>query len=205
MLGEADARPAGDMKEAVTASPPALSVLPHDAQSRAAQIASIVCLDREYAPRLRQVFNRYRAMAPSRPRSWVCFYIARVLGRLGDRESIDTLVAALTDDATEASFGYEDPPNVFVYKAMTPFYRAAAADALGRINSSRAVGALMETLTDFDNAVSVRNAAANALLSLSEHVDADRLDAIAETYPEVTTRRTLFEVRTRSRLSAASP
>ncbi|MHC4165768.1 MAG: HEAT repeat domain-containing protein [Planctomycetota bacterium] len=205
VLGEADGRPAGDLKDAVTASPPALSVLPHDPESRAAQIISIICLDRTYAPRLREVFNRYRAMEPSRPRSWVCFYIARVLGRLGDRESIDTLVAALTDDATEASFGYEDPPNVFVYKAMTPFYRAAAADALGRINSGRAVGALMETLTDFDNAVSVRNAAANALLDLSEYINMDQLDAIARTYPEVSTRRTLLEVCNKSRLDRASP
>ncbi|MHC4228075.1 MAG: HEAT repeat domain-containing protein, partial [Planctomycetota bacterium] len=201
VLGDPDAKlpwgtpygAADNLQEAAGASPPAISVLPHDPESRAAQIASIVCLDTKYAPRLREVFNRYRAMPPSRPRSWVCFYIARLLGRLGDHESIDTLIAALEDDAKEASFGYEDPPNVFVYKAMTPFYRAAAADALGRINSPRAVGVLIDTLTDYDNSVSVRNAAANALLRLNEHILANRLGAIAESYPEVTTRRTLLQ------------
>ncbi|MHC4147401.1 MAG: HEAT repeat domain-containing protein, partial [Planctomycetota bacterium] len=176
VLGDPDAKPADNLKEAAGTSPPAISVLPHDPESRAAQILSIVCLDTKYAQRLREVFNRYRAMPPSRPRSWVCFYIARLLGRLGDHESIDTLIAALEDDAKEASFGYEDPPNVFVYKAMTPFYRAAAADALGRINSPRAVGV-----------------AANALLRLNEHILANRLGAIAESYPEVTTRRTLLQ------------
>ncbi|MBL7189083.1 MAG: HEAT repeat domain-containing protein [Phycisphaerae bacterium] len=205
VLGDTDAEPAGNLEEAVTASAPAISVGPHDPQSRAAQIISIVCLDRTYARRLWDIFNRYRAMGPSRPRSWVCFYTARLLGRLSDDESIDSLVAALRDDAKEASFGYEDPPNVFVYKALTPFYRAAAAGALGRINSPRAIGTLMEALTDYDNAVSVRNAAANALLNLSEHVDADRLDAIAQTYPEVSTRRTLLQIRQRATLSKASP
>ncbi|MHC4426824.1 MAG: HEAT repeat domain-containing protein [Planctomycetota bacterium] len=205
VLGDPDATPAENLREAVTASPPAISVLPHDAQSRAAQVASIVCLDRKYSPRFRDVFKRYRAMPASRPRSWVCFYTARLLGRLGDHESIDILIASLENDAKEASFGYEDPPNVFVYKAMTPFYRAAAADALGRINSTRAVGVLINTLTDYDNSVSVRNAAANALLCLSGHVHADRLGAIAETYPEVITRRTLLQVCRQARLSAPIP
>ena len=135
---------------------------------------------------------------------WVCFYIARLLGRLGDPKSIDTLVDALEKDATEASFGYEDPPNVFVYKAMTPFYRAAAADALGRIDSPRAVGVLIEVLTDYDNAVSVRNAAAEALLRLSKYAPADRLAAIADSYPEVSTQRILQEARQRARLHAAA-
>lgn len=205
VLGDANAKAADNLQEAVTASAPAISVKPHDPESRAAQIISIVCLDRTYAPRLRAVFNRYRAMAPSRPRSWVCFYIARLLGKLGDHESVESLVAALTNDAKEASFGYEDPPNVFVYKALTPFYRAAAADALGRIDSPRAVGALTDTLTDYDNAVSVRNAAANALLSLSKYVNTDRLAAIAETYPEVTTRHTLLQISHRTKLSKAAP
>ncbi|MHC4736671.1 MAG: HEAT repeat domain-containing protein, partial [Planctomycetota bacterium] len=163
VLQDPNSKTVGNLKEAVTASPPAISVLPHDPQSRAAQIASIICLDKAYAPRFRKVLNQYRAMPPSRPRSWVCFYLARLLGKLGDHESIDTLIASLQADAREASFGYESPPNVFVYKAMTPFYRAAAADALGRINNPRATSVLIDTLTDFDNSVSVRNAAANAL------------------------------------------
>ncbi|MHC4627860.1 MAG: HEAT repeat domain-containing protein, partial [Planctomycetota bacterium] len=205
VLGDAGARPAANLEDAVTASAPAISVGPHDPQSRAAQIVSIVCLDKMYAGKVRDTFDRYRAMEPSRPRSWVCFYLARLLGRLGEAEGVDSLVAALRDDAKEASFGYEEPPNVFVYKAMTPFYRAAAADALGRIDSPRAVTALTEALTDFDNAVSVRNAAANALLNLSEHVDAGRLDAIAQTYPETSTRRILEQIRHPVDLDRASP
>ena len=203
VLGDPDAKAADNLKDAVTASPPALSVLPQDPNSRAAQIASVICLDAEYAGRFRTVFNRWRAMPPSRARSWVCFFMARLLGRLGGQENIDTLVAALENDATEASFGYEDPPNVFVYKAMTPFYRAAAADALGRIDSPRAVDVLIKTLTNYDNAVSVRNAAAEALLRLSKYAPADRLEAIAEAYPEISTQRILLEASRRTRLAAA--
>jgi HEAT repeat protein len=77
---------------------------------------------------------------------------------------------------------------------MTPFYRAAAADALGRINNSRATSVLIDTLTDLDNAVSVRNAAANALLRLSKYAPTEQVHAISETYPEVATRRLLMQV-----------
>ncbi|MHC4284416.1 MAG: HEAT repeat domain-containing protein [Planctomycetota bacterium] len=88
---------------------------------------------------------------------------------------------------------------------MTPFYRAAAADALGRINNPRATSVLIETLTDFDNSVSVRNAAANALLRLSKYAPTEQLRAIAETYPEVTTRRLLMQVCQQARLSTPAP
>ncbi|MHC4693918.1 MAG: HEAT repeat domain-containing protein [Planctomycetota bacterium] len=205
VLQDPNAKPAGNLNEAVTASPPAISVQPHDPQSRAAQIASIICLDKAYAPRFRKVFNQYRAMPPSRTRSWICFYLARLLGKLGDHESIDTLIASLKTDAREASFGYENPPNVFVYKAMTPFYRAASADALGRIDNPRATSVLIDMLTDFENAVSVRNAAANSLLRLSKYAPAEQLHAIAETYPEVTTRRLLMQICKQARLSTPTP
>ncbi|MHC4741536.1 MAG: HEAT repeat domain-containing protein, partial [Planctomycetota bacterium] len=198
VLGDREAKAVESLKEAVTASPPAISVLPQDPNSRAAQIASVICLDPQYSKRFRAVFNRWRAMPPSRARSWVCFFTARLLGRLGDPDNIDVLIAALEEDATEASFGYEDPPNVFVYKAMTPFYRAAAADALGRIGSPRAVDVLMKTLTNYDNAVSVRNAAAEALLRLSKHAPADRLETIAEIYPDISTQRILLEASRRA-------
>ena len=88
---------------------------------------------------------------------------------------------------------------------MTPFYRAAAAAALGRIDSQRAVAALTEAITDYDNAVSVRNAAADALLNLSEYVDAGRLDAIAQTYPEISTKRILQQIHHPADLYRASP
>jgi HEAT repeat protein len=201
ILEDPNAKAVNNLKEAVTASPPAISVLPHDPLSRAAQIASIICLDKAYGPRFRKVINQYRAMAPSRPRSWVCFYLTRLLGKLGDQGSIDMLIASLEADAKEASFGYEQPPNVFIYKAMTPFYRAAAADALGRINNPRATSVLIETLTDFDNSVSVRNAAANALLRLSKYAPAEQLGAIAQSYPEVSTRRVLMQASREGRPS----
>jgi len=183
------------LREAVTASPPAESVGPLGKESRAAQIASIVCLNPKYAPRLRAVFDHYRAQPPSRERSWTCFYLARALGKLRDKGSVPSLLAALNDDPTEASFGYETPPNVFLYKAMTPFYRAAAAYALGEIGDAQAVPTLLKVVENFDNAMDVRHAAARALEMLATKVDGEdckRLKALAAEYPEIATRRALL-------------
>ena len=193
ILGDTDSEPADDLKAAVTASPPALSVLPHDPESRAAEIASVICLDIKYAAPIRRAFERYRAMEPSRKRSWVCFYLGRCLGKLRDGDSAQMLLSCLTDDATEASFGFEDQPNVFVYKAMTPFYRAAAADALGRIGDAKAVATLFDVVKDFDNALSVRHAAAGALALLCGPSDSMRLRILAADYPEVSVRRALLD------------
>jgi HEAT repeat protein len=140
--------------------------------------------------------DRYRKIEPSPEKSWVCFYVARLLGRLGGEDSLRSLKAALTEDKKEVQFGYEDPPNVFVYKARTPFYRAAAAFSLGRIGDPRAVDVLMETVTDFDNAVSVRNAAAESLVRLKAHAPRMKLREIAQSYPEVSTQRLLFKAST---------
>lgn len=194
VLGDKKAKVVADLREAVTASPPAISVKPQDPQSRAAQIISVVCLDSKYVDRICSTLDRYRAMEPSRTRSWVCFFLSRVLGRFESDRAVESLTAALTEDATEASFGYEDPPNVFVYKAMTPFYRAAAADALGRIGGRRSGKVLVDTLTEFENAVSVRHAAAEALLGMEYTPDPQRLGAIARDYPEVETKRTLMRL-----------
>jgi len=133
------------------------------------------------------------ALPVSRTRSRVCFYVARLLGRLGGAETFESLVSAPEDDSAEASFGYEDPPNVFVYQARTPFYRAAAAEALGRLGEPRGVGVLIRILTDYDNAVAVRAAAAQALVRLGEHAPADKLRALALGYPELATARTLLQ------------
>jgi len=46
---------------------------------------------------------------------------------------------------------------------MTPLYRAAAADALGRIGAAEATLVLLGVVTNFDNAMNVRHAAALAL------------------------------------------
>jgi HEAT repeat protein len=193
VLGDPNAKWIRDVNEAVTASAPAVSVGPHDPQSRAAQIASVVCLDKRYAERFCEVLDRYRKIEPSEEKSWVCFYVARLLGRLGGDDSVRSLVAALANDKKEAEFGYEDPPNVFVYKARTPFYRAAAAFSLGCIGDPGAVDVLMEVVTDFDNAVSVRNAAAESLIRLKAHTPSKKLREIAQSYPEISTQRLLFE------------
>jgi len=193
VLGDPAARPVDELKAAVTASPPAVSVKPQDPETRAAQTACVVCLDTRYAARLRAAFNRYRAAPPSRKRSWVCFFLARALGKIRDRGSVDALLAALEKDATEASFGFENPPNVFVYKAMTPFYRAAAADALGRIGDPKAVPALLRTAANLDNGMCVRHAAARSLGSLCGRASVPHLRKLAADYPEVATRRALLE------------
>jgi len=199
VLGDTDFEPAGDLKAAVTASPPAVSVKPHDPESRAAEIVSVVCAEARYAPRIRRAFQRYRAMEPSRKRSWVCFYLARCLGKLRDGDSVEMLSSCLTDDATEVSLGLEDQPNVFVYKAMTPFYRAAAADALGRIGDPKAAGILLDVVEDFDNALSVRHAAAGALALLCGPEHSAQLGTLAENYPEVSVRRALLEAHDKAR------
>ena len=103
------------------------------------------------------------------------------------------MIAALEDDVTEASFGYESQPNVFVYKAMTPFYRAAAADALGRIGNARAVDTLVDIIKDFDNAISVRHEAARAIGRIGDSKAILRIKMLAADYPEVSVRRAMLE------------
>ncbi len=98
VLGDTDFEPADDLKGAVTASPPAVSVLPHDPESRAAEIVSVVCVGATYAPRIRRAVERYRAMEPSRKRSWVCFYLARCLGKIRDGDSVEMLLSCLNDE-----------------------------------------------------------------------------------------------------------
>ena len=192
VLGDPDAKPDEGLKAAVTASPPARSTKPLCPESRAAHIASVVCLDRRFAARLRAAFNRYRATKPSRKRSWTCFFLARTLGKARDRGSVGALLAAVEKDPTEVSQGLETPPNVFIYKAMTPFYRAAAAHALGRIGEARVVPALMRSVANFDNALDVRHSAAQALAMLCEGTHLTALEKLAADYPEITTRRILL-------------
>ena len=192
VLGDTGAKADARLKPHVVASPPASSCGPLSPESRAAQMLSVVCLDPAYVPRIVAAFERYRQMAASRKRQWVCFFLARALGRLGDRRAVPSLLSALRDEPPEAKFGLEDPPNVFVYKGMTPFYRAAAAFALGRIGDERAVEALEAVVEDFDNALDVRHAAAQALAALSRRRDAARLERLAKGYPEVAIRRILL-------------
>jgi len=193
VLGDEKAPDAKTWRQAVTASPPASSTGALCAESRAAQILSVVCRDAAFAPRIRVAYERYRAAKPSRKRSWTCFMLARALGKLADPGSVGPLVASLTEDATEASFGRPDPPNVFVHHAMAPCYRAAAADALGRIGDKRAGPALLATVRNFENAMDVRHAAARALAMLADPALLGEMQKLARTYPEVVTGRALAQ------------
>lgn len=192
VLGDEKAQPDAGLKDAVTASPPASSVGPLCAESRAAQTLSVVCLSPEYAPRIAAALDRYRATPPSRTRSWTCFFLARTLGKLRAPAAVDSLMACLTQDATEASLGRIEPPNVFLFKAMTPYYRAAAGYALGEIGDRRAAPALLKVVADMDNAMDVRHAAARGLAMLRDPATQADLKKLAADYPEVATRRVLL-------------
>jgi HEAT repeat protein len=165
----------------------------HSAQSRAAQVLSIVCNDAAYADRIRAVLLTYRAQKPSETRSWTCFMLTRALGRLGDTASIDLFIEMLVKDPTEASLGLNPPPAHIIYKAWRPFHRPAAAWSLGQLKAKKAVPALLAVLQDLDNASSTREQAAIALGRISDTSVRGKMREIAEEYPEVTTRRALLE------------
>jgi len=193
VLGDPQAKTTPELQQAVTASPPAVSVGVLSPESRAAHLLAVVAQRPEDAPRVRAALERYRAMAPSRKRSWTCFFLARTLGKLRDAGSVGVLCSALDDDPTEFSFGVPDAPNVFIHNAMTPVHRAAAADALGRIGSKEAVPSLLSAVADFDNAMEVRQAAAGALGRIADPATLGQLEKLAADYPEFTTQRTLWE------------
>jgi len=206
VLGDEKAKGVAALRPAVTASPPATTFGPLSAESRAALILSVVCHDRRAAPAVRAAFERYRAQAVSKKRSWTCFYLARLLGRLGDPAAADVLTAALTDDPTEASFGRPDPPNVYVHNAMTPCYRAAAADALGRLGHKPAVAVLLAIVADLDNAVDVRHAAAGALARIADPASLPGLKKLARgDHVEVVVRRALRQAVANAGGGPASP
>ncbi len=192
VLGDKQAKATPELIKGVTASPPARSVRPLSRESRAAHLLSVVCLRPEDAPRVREAFRRYRATPPSRKRCWVSFFLARTLGKLRDGESVGILREALDKDPTEFSFGVPNPPNVFIHNAMTPTYRAAVADALGRIGDAKAVPSLLAAVGNFDNVMDVREAAADALGRIADPASLTQLRQLADNYPEVTTQRALW-------------
>jgi hypothetical protein len=175
-------------------------------ENRAAQILSLACRDGAYAARVNSAFERYVAR-PEEPvkralgnpdwtpiRHWVLFYLARTLGQLGDRASVETLAAVLRDDLNEARHGRPDPstPEIhFLHLDYTPCWRAASAWALGRIGDERAVPALIGAVRRMENAVDVRHSAAVALGRLIGPELAPEVRRLARDYPEVSTRRAL--------------
>ncbi len=181
------------MKAAVSKSPHHEGhIRKHSAQSRAAQVLSIVCMDVRYADRIRTVLQAYRVQEPSETRSWVCFMLTRALGRLGDAGSIDLFVEMLQKDPTEAELGLNPPPAHIIYKGWRPFYRPAAAWALGRLKAKQSE-TLLRVVQDLRNASSTREQAAIALGRIGETSFLPQMLKAAEEYPELTTRRALLE------------
>ncbi len=185
-----------------------------DIANRAAQILSLACRDRQYVPRVQGAFARYSALTNDIPRvfdkgipvvlklparHWVCFYLGRTLGMLGDVRSIDTLLAALASP-NEFAGGSPDPlgPGIlFLQNDLTPCWRASAAWALGRIGDARAVPALLKVVGDLGNATDTRHAAAVALGRIADPSSRAALRKLAAEYPEVSTRLALAEAEQR--------
>ena len=164
----------------------------HSAQSRAAQVLSVICMDLKYADRIRKVLLANRAAKASETRAWVCFMLTRTLGRLGDTGSIDLFVEMLSKDPTEASLGLNPPPAHIIYKAWRPFYRPAAAWSLGQLKAKQAAPTLIKAVQELENASSTREQAAAALGEIGDKSTLPELKKIAEEYPELMTRRALL-------------
>ena len=211
ILGDAHATRMKDIEDAIGMTIGAWGGKP-DPEIRAAQILSLVCRDRKYEPRVRAVFDAYRAKPNDIPRvfdigipvvqklptkNWVCFFTARLLGNLGDPQSVDTLMAALDCELSEAAHGSPDPlgPGVmFLHNDLTPCWRAAAAWALGRIGDARATPVLLKTIGELKNAPDTRHAAAEALERFADAGNAAAIRKLAADYPDVATRRTLLRL-----------
>ena len=209
MLGDAQAKRTPEIQEALSMIHRCWGGHPSP-ENRAAQVLSLVCRDRTYEPRIRAALERYRTKTTDIPRvfdtgipvvldlpvkHWVCFFLARTLGNLGDARSTDALIAILENEAAEAATGYPDPlgPGVlFLHNDLTPCWRAAVAWALGRIGDPRAVPVLLETVGNLENALDTRYAAAEALGTCAEPADLMRIQKLASDYPESSTRRALL-------------
>jgi HEAT repeat protein len=211
LLGDATATRSKEIEQAIGTVYQAWGGTPGP-EIRAAQIVSLVCRDPRYEPRLRAAFDRYRALPKSDiPRvfdtgipivlalptkNWVCFFLARTLGNLGDRRSVDSLIAGLDQSPSEGAGGQPDPtgPGVlFLHNELTPCWRAAVAWALGRINDRRAAPALLRVAADIQNAVDTRHAAAEALMRIADPATQPALRRLAANYPETSTRRALLK------------
>jgi len=209
LLGDPQATPTKPIEDAIRKTYAAWAGKPGP-EIRAAQVLSLACRDPAQEPRIRAALERYRAKPPTDlvrafggsglPRAlpvrrWVCFFLARALGNLGQAASVDALVAVLDVCPPEAASGYPDPtkPEVlFLHNDLTPCYRAAAAWALGEIGDRRAVPVLLEVVGDLANATDTRYAAAEALGRIRDPSTADAVRDLAADYPEVSTRKALL-------------
>ncbi len=176
---------------------------------RAAQVLSMVCRDRRFAPRVTAALRRFAAKPNTIPRvfgtgipvvktlpekNWVCFYLARTLGYLSSPASVDPLIAILKDAPPEAAGGYPDPlgPGVlFLHNGLTPCWRSAVAWAMGHIGDRRAAPVLLDIVGNLKNATDTRHAAAVALGRIADDETRKKMLQLATGYPEVSTRRAL--------------
>jgi len=165
----------------------------HSPEARAAQVLSIICTSTRYADRIRAILETQRAAEPSETRSWCCFMLTRLLGRLRDAGSTDLLLDMLQSDPTEAQLGLNPPPAHIIYGGWRPFYRPAAAWALGELRDARAVPVLLGVVENLDNASSTREQAARSLGRIGDASCLERLKALGDDYPEVMTRRAILE------------
>ena len=177
---------------------------------RAAQILSLACADRRHGPSVLAALHRYRATPTTIPRvfdkgipvvnelpvkHWVCFFLVRTLGNLGDPAAVDGLLAALREAPPEYAAGSPDPlgPGVlFLHNDLTPCWRAELAWALGRIGDRRAVPDLLALVADRANVTDTRHAAAVALGRLADDATRAEMTLLAEHEAEVSTRTALL-------------
>lgn len=181
-----------------------------DLKNRAAQILSLTCRDPQYLPQIQAAFTRYAAQKSPIPRvfdtgipvvrelptrNWVCFYLARSMGALGNRSSNAVLIAAL-ESPGEFADGSPDPlgPGIaFLHNELTPCWRAAAAWALGRIGDPLSTPVLLRAAADLNNATDTRCAAATALGLTADLPACDEILKLAENSAETSTGLALLE------------
>ena len=209
LLGDPQASPVKEIQDAISTIHRCWAGAPTP-ENRAAQVLSLVCRDGAFEPRVREAFRRFSAMREEIPRvfdtgipvvdelprkHWVCFYLARTLGLLGQARSADVLIETLSSEPSEAAAGRPDPLGVgvlFLHDDLTPCWRAAVAWALGRLGERRAVPVLLAIVADLDNATDTRHAAAEALGEIGDPKSGAAIRALAADYPEVSTRRALL-------------
>ncbi|MGL6196510.1 MAG: HEAT repeat domain-containing protein, partial [Thermoguttaceae bacterium] len=195
-----------DVLNAISNSPPAVSTGALEPTSRAAQLVAVLAWDpnnETQKKRIREVYEEFREREPSRERSWVCFMLARAIGRLQDKEAVPYLVSTLKDEKREFDFGSAPPPNIFLTEAMTPIHRATAANALGEIGDVAALETLLDILQDFENIMDVRDAAAVAVGKIADkaakrgdEIDPkfiEKFEEITISYPELYTGKTMYD------------
>jgi HEAT repeat protein len=209
ILGDPQATQQPDIAKAMASTHPSWAGTP-DPLNRAAQILSLVCRDRAYAPRISQTLLRYWNQPVDIPRvfntgipvvtklptrHWVSFFLARSLGNLADARSVEILIELLDNSPPEAASGRPDPlgPGVlFLHNDLTPCWRAEVAWALGRIGEARAFPVLLKTIANLDNATDTRYAAAIAAGQLADAAGLAELRRLAQDYPEISVRRALL-------------